>query len=104
MVEVKQPGEDFVVAQGFGAVVFAPAIGVGDCFIERAVSVVEPRRAGIVQVGERALLEFLRGGFVLRQDAVRIDGDDFRDMLDQIGRVEPVLAQGMSHSAEAASA
>jgi len=44
---------------------------------------------------ERALLEFLRGGFVLWQDAVGIAGDDFRHALDQIGRVEPILAQGV---------
>ena len=76
LIEREQAGEDFVVGQHACAPVVAPAIGVGDSGIERGVGVAQPLRAGVVEVGQRALLQFLRGLSVLGQDAVGIAGDD----------------------------
>jgi hypothetical protein len=55
--------KDFVVGDRPGAEVLAPAIGVGNRFIERAMRMVQPGRARIVEVGKGALGQFLGGIF-----------------------------------------
>jgi hypothetical protein len=55
LVEAEQAGKDFVVGERPGAEVLAPAIGVGNRFIDRVVRMGQPGRARIVEVGEGAL-------------------------------------------------
>ena len=53
----------------------------------------EPLRAFVVEVGERALLQD-RGRFLgLRQDAVGIAENNLGNNVDQVGRIEPGVAQ-----------
>lgn len=54
----QQAAEDFVVGHFGGG---GPAMGSGDGFVEFLVGEVEPGRAGVVKVGQGALLEL---GFV----------------------------------------
>lgn len=57
------------------------------------MGMVEPSGAGVVEIGESAFFQFLRGSLVLGQDAVGIAFDHFGHSLDKLRRVEPVLAQ-----------
>jgi hypothetical protein len=60
-VESKQAGEDGVLVDG-GGVGIVPAVGIPDGAIERGVGVLQPSGAGIVEVGEGALLQLRLGG------------------------------------------
>ncbi len=92
-VQRQQAAEDFVVGH-FGGVV-GPAVGGGDGGVERLVGEVQPGGAGVVEVGQGALLEvglvaglgdraFGEAGlFLFRGD----------DPVDPFGRVEPGFAQ-----------
>lgn len=74
LIEVKKPLQDIIVAE-----IVWPAIGVGDGVVQRAVGVVQPSRAFIIEIGQRALLELLElffGEIVARQDTVGIAGHD----------------------------
>jgi hypothetical protein len=88
LVELKEPREDLVVRK-----VGRPAIGGGDGGVELAVGVVEPGGALVVEIGEGALLQDCGGLIVDWYEAVRVPGRHLRHALDEIGRVEPSLAQ-----------
>jgi hypothetical protein len=53
VVEVEEALEDFVVGEGGG-----PAVGGGAGFVERAMGLVKPGGALVVEIGEGALLQF----------------------------------------------
>ena len=53
----------------------------------------KPLRAGIVEIGQGAFLELLRGGFVAGNRALGIAGNRLVDPFDPFGRVEPAVAQ-----------
>ena len=57
------------------------------------MSVGEPLRALVVEVGQRALFQFFGGVGILGQDAIGIAGDDFGLDLDEVRRIEPGAAQ-----------
>ena len=92
-VQRQQAAEDFVVGH-FGGVV-GPAVGGGDGLVERLVGEGQPGGAGVVEVGQGALLQvglvaglgdraFGEAGlFLFRGD----------DPVDPFGRVEPGFAQ-----------
>ena len=92
-IQRQQAAEDFFVGH-FGRVV-GPAVGGGDGLVELLVGEVEPGGAGVVEVGQGALLQvgfvagfgdraFREAGFFLFR------GDD---PIDPLGRVEPGFAQ-----------
>lgn len=87
-VQFQQPGEDFFVGEVGG-----PVVGGGDGGVQVAVGVGEPGGAGVVEVGEGALLEFGGGRGVHGDEAVGVAGDDLGLAADELGRVEPRLAQ-----------
>ena len=94
LIEPKQAGQDFIVGHPRAPVV-APAISVGHGLIEGLVRVIQPRRAGVVEVGQGALFQDRRRVGTDRQEAIGVAGDDFGDALHQIRRVQPVFAQGV---------
>ncbi len=49
-----------------------PAICIGNSLVQNAMGVIEPSGPFVVEIGESAFLQYLCGGFVLGQDAVRI--------------------------------
>jgi len=53
----------------------------------------EPLRALIVEVGERALLEFFGSVRVLRQYAVGVSGNDLGLDANEVRRIEPIAAK-----------
>lgn len=55
-----------------------PGIGVGERCIERGLRICRPLRAGVVEVGQRALFQLLRRRLVARQEAIGIAGHDLR--------------------------
>ena len=64
-----------------------------ETLLQRGVSARQPLWWGVVEIGQRALLQLLRCLLILRQDAVGITWHDFRLPHDQVGGVKPVLAQ-----------
>jgi hypothetical protein len=93
LIEAEQARQDFIVREQPGAPVVAPAVSLGHGFIERGMGVCQPLRARVVEVGEGALLDLLRRLLVPGQDAIGIAGYDLRLADDEIGRVQPGLAQ-----------
>ena len=73
--------------------ILRPAIGGRDRPVEIAMRVVEPRRALVVEIGQRALFEHRGGPGIHRQDAVGIARHDLRHAPHEVGRVQPRLAQ-----------
>ena len=91
LVELEQALEDHVVGEAIAPI--GPAVGGGDGLVQVAMGMVEPGRALVVEIGERALFQD-RGGLVVDgQDAVGIAGHDFGHALHEIGGIEPGLAQ-----------
>ena len=57
------------------------------------MSIGEPLRSGIVEVGQRPGLEFLRRRVIASDRALRISGDGLIDPFDPFRRVEPTVAK-----------
>ncbi len=55
--------------------------------------VCQPLRAGVVEVGQRARFQLLRGRLVLGQGVVGIAGNHPGHARDQVGGAEPIRAQ-----------
>ena len=70
-----------------------PAVGRRDGGIERSVCVVEPLRAGVVEVRQRALLERLRRVLVAGHRTFRVARNRLVDPRHPLRRVEPPVAQ-----------
>ena len=68
-IKSKQSGKYLIVAQLVCAPRVSPTVGVGHGGIEHRVGVCQPLRAGVVEVGQSALLQFLRGCVALAKDA-----------------------------------
>ena len=68
-VQGQQPAQDFLV--GHLRRVVGPAVGSGDCNVERFVGLGEPGGALVVELGQRAGGELLLEA-VARQDAVGV--------------------------------
>ena len=92
-IQRQQAAEDFFVG-GFGGVV-GPAVGGGDGLVELLVREIEPGRALVVEVGQRALLEIgLMAGLgdrALGEAGFLLFRRDHP--IDPLGRIEPVLAK-----------
>jgi len=57
--------------------------------------IVEPNRPLVVKIGQSARFQDRRGFWVYRDDTVGTARHDLRQPLDEIGRVQPRLAQSI---------
>ena len=57
------------------------------------MGVIQPGRPLVIEVRERAFLQYLRGRFVFGKDAVRIALYHFRHTYDEVWRIQPVITQ-----------
>ncbi len=91
LIQPEQTREDFIVSQDTGAPVITPAVSFSNDFIQVAVGVVKPSWAGVVEVGQGALLEFLRRFVVLGKGAVGVSENHLRHAVDQVIGGQPVF-------------
>ena len=96
--QVAPPTKLLIERQQLGERVFlgnlcVPPIGRRNGGVECSVSVGEPLRAGVVEIGERAPLEFLGRSVIAGNRPLRIAGDGLVHPFHPLRRVEPAVAQ-----------